>query len=72
VLPAGNVGSEPAETSKKERTGKTMTAPDGASKSAKAADVLAQRKADAAKTTLPRVAEKTSKLMKINENLIRR
>jgi hypothetical protein len=31
-----------------------------------------QQKADAAKTTLPTIAKKTSKLMKINENLIRR
>jgi hypothetical protein len=42
------------------------------SKSAKAADVLAQRKAEAAKTTLPPVVEKTTKLMKVNENLLRR
>jgi hypothetical protein len=48
------------------------TALEDTSKGAKAADVLAQRKADAAKTTLPPIAEKTSKLMKINENLIRR
>jgi hypothetical protein len=72
MLPAGNVGSEPAETSKKRRTGKVTTATEGTSKGAKAADVLAQRKADAAKTTLPPVAEKMTKLMKINENLIRR
>jgi hypothetical protein len=42
MLPAGNVGSEPAETSKKKRTGKSITAPEGTSKGAKAADVLAQ------------------------------
>jgi hypothetical protein len=66
MLPDGNIGSEPAETSKKKRTGKATTATEGPSKS------LAQRKADAAKTTLPPVAEKTSKLMKLNENLIRR
>jgi hypothetical protein len=71
MLPAGNVGSEPAETSKKKRTGKVTTTTEGTSKSAKAANILAQRKADAAKTTLPPVTEKTTKLMKINENLIR-
>jgi hypothetical protein len=48
-----------------------ITTTEGTSKSAKAADVLAQRKADAAKTTLPPVAEKTTKLMKIKEILIR-
>jgi hypothetical protein len=56
MLPAGNVGSEPAETSKKRRTDKVTTAIEGTSKGAKAADVLAQRKADAAKTTLPPIA----------------
>jgi hypothetical protein len=72
MLPAANVGSELAETSKKKRTGKSTTAAEGTSKGAKAADVLAQRKADVAKTTLPPIAKKTSQLMKINENLIRR
>jgi hypothetical protein len=33
---------------------------------------LAQRKAEAAKTTLPPIAEKSTKLMKISENLVRR
>jgi hypothetical protein len=72
MLPAGNVGSEPAETSKKKRADKETTAPEGTSKSVKATGILAQRKVDAAKTTLPPVAEKTAKLMKNNENLIRR
>jgi hypothetical protein len=72
MLPAGNVGSEMAETSKKRRTRKVTTATEGASKGAKAADVLAQRKAYTAKTTLPPVDEKTAKLTKISENLIRR
>jgi hypothetical protein len=72
AMPAGNVGFELAETSKRKRTGKSTTAPEGTSKSAKAAAVRAQRKADAAKTTLPPIAEKTSKLIKFNENLIRR
>jgi hypothetical protein len=60
------------ETSKKRRTSKVTTATEGASKGAKAADVLAQRKADVAKTTLPPVDEKTTKLTKISENLIHR
>jgi hypothetical protein len=72
MLPAGNVESEPTETSKRKRTGKSTTAPEGTSKIVKDADVLAQRKADAAKTTLPPIVEETSKLMKINENLIGR
>jgi uncharacterized membrane-anchored protein len=38
----------------------------------KAQDVLAKRKAEAAKTMLPPLAEKSSKLLKVNENLIRR
>jgi hypothetical protein len=38
----------------------------------KATDDLAQRKAEATKTTLPPVAKKTTKLMKVNENLLRR
>jgi hypothetical protein len=42
MLPAGNVGSKLAETSKKKRTSKATTAPEGTSKRAKAADVLAQ------------------------------
>jgi hypothetical protein len=49
MFPAGNVGSEPAETSNKKQTGKSMTAPEGTSKGVEATDVLAQRKADAAK-----------------------
>jgi hypothetical protein len=53
MLSAGNVGSEPVETSNKRRTGKVTTATNGTSKGAKAADVLAQRKANAAKTTFP-------------------
>jgi hypothetical protein len=70
MLLAGNVGSKPAETSKKKRARKVMTTAKGPSKSVKDADVLAHRKDDAAKTTLPPVAEKTTKQMKINENLV--
>jgi hypothetical protein len=41
-------------------------------KNTKAQDVLAKRKADAAKATLPPLAEKTTKLLKVNETLARR
>jgi hypothetical protein len=64
MQPADNIGSEPAETSKKGKTGKATTMAAGTSKSAKATDVLAQRKAEAAKTTLPPVAKKTTKLIR--------
>jgi hypothetical protein len=43
---------------------------EGTSKSAKATEVLAQCKVEAAKTTLPPLVEKPSKLMKVSENLI--
>jgi hypothetical protein len=49
-----------------------MTVTEGTSKSTKATDGLAQRKAEAAKTTLQPVAEKTTKLMKVSENLLHR
>jgi hypothetical protein len=71
MLLAGNMGPGPAETSKKGKTSKTVAATEGTSKSSKATDVLAQRKAEAAKTTLPPIAEKSTKLMKISENLVR-
>jgi hypothetical protein len=41
-------------------------------KSTKAQDILAKRKADAAKATLPPLAEKYNKLLKVNETLARR
>jgi hypothetical protein len=72
MQPTGNIGSEPAKTSKKGKTGKAIAATKGAFKGVKATEVLAQQKADAAKTTLPPLAEKSTKLMKVNENLIRR
>jgi hypothetical protein len=50
---------------------KSVAAAEGTSKNVKATDVLAQRKAKAAKTTLPPTAEKSTKLMKFSENLIR-
>jgi hypothetical protein len=42
MLLAGNVGSEPAETSKKKRTGKVMITTEGTSEGAKSSDVLVQ------------------------------
>jgi hypothetical protein len=69
---ADNIGSELAEISKKGKASKKIAATEGTSKSAKATEVLAQRKAEATKTTLPQLAEKSSKLVKVNENLIRR
>jgi hypothetical protein len=65
MQPPGNIGSETVETSKKGKVSKTVVAPEGAVKSTKAQDVLAKRKAEAAKTTLPPLAEKSSKLLKI-------
>jgi hypothetical protein len=72
MQPPGNVGSEPVETSKKGKTSKAAGTTEGASKGMKAQDVLAKWKADAAKTTLPPLVEKSSKLLKVNENLVRR
>jgi hypothetical protein len=69
MQPLGNIESEPAEASRKGKSSKAARMTEGAPKSAKAQDVLATRKADAAKTTLPPLAEKSSKLLKINENL---
>jgi hypothetical protein len=72
MQPPGNIGSEPVETSKKGKMNKAASTMEGASKSTKAQDVLAKRKAKAAKTTLPLLAEKSLKLLKVNENLVRR
>jgi hypothetical protein len=72
MRPLGNTGSEPVETSRKGKSGKPAVMIEGAPKSTKAQDILAKRKADAAKATLPPLAEKSSKLLKINENLARR
>jgi hypothetical protein len=41
-------------------------------KNTKAQDILAKQKADAAKATLPPLAEKSTKLLKVNETLARR
>jgi hypothetical protein len=59
------------KTSKKGKTGKTIVTTKGMSKGAKATEVLAQRKAEAAKTMLRPLVEKSTKLMKTNKNLIR-
>jgi hypothetical protein len=72
MQPPGNIGSEPVETSKKGKTNKATGTTEGTSTGTKDQDVLAKRKADAAKTTLPPLAEKSSKLLKVNENLIQR
>jgi hypothetical protein len=72
MQPPDNIGSEPAGTSKKGKTSKTIATREGTSKPAKASEVLARREAEAAKTTLSPVAEKPSKLMKVSENLVRR
>jgi hypothetical protein len=70
MQPLGNIGSEPVETSKKGKTSKAASTTEGASKSTKAQDVLAKRKADTTKTTLPPLVERSSKLLKVNENLV--
>jgi hypothetical protein len=71
MQPAWNIGSELAETSKKGKPSKTVAATEGTSKIAKATNVLVQRKVEAAKTTLPPISMKSTKLMKVSENLIR-
>jgi hypothetical protein len=72
MQPPGNIGSEPAETSRKTKSGKTTAIVDSAVRNTKAQDILAKRKADAAKATLPPHAEKSTKLSKVNETLARR
>jgi hypothetical protein len=68
----GNIGSEPVETSRKNKSSKTVVTADNVVKNTKAQDILAKRKADAAKATLPPLAEKSTKLLKVNETLARR
>jgi hypothetical protein len=72
MQPPGNIGSEAIETSRKTRPGKISSVVDNAVKNSKAQDILAKRKADAAKATLPPLAEKSTKLLKVNETLARR
>jgi hypothetical protein len=72
MQPPGNIGSEPVETSRKTKSSKTTVTVDNVVKNTKAQDTLAKRKADAAKATLPLLAEKSTKLLKVNETLARR
>jgi hypothetical protein len=72
MQPPGNVGSEAVETSRKTKLGKTSSVVENVVKSSKAQDVLAKRKADAAKATLPPLAKKSMKLSKVSETLARR
>jgi hypothetical protein len=72
MQPPGNIGSEPVETSRKSKSSKAAVTAENVAKNTKAQDVLDKRKADAAKATLPPLAEKSTKLMKVNETLARR
>jgi hypothetical protein len=72
MQPPGNVGSEVADTGRKAKLGKTSLAVESVVKNSKAQDILAKRKADAAKATLPPLAEKSTKLSKVSETLARR
>jgi hypothetical protein len=72
MQPPGNIGSEPVETSQKTKSSKTAAVVDSAVKNTKAQDILAKRKADAAKATLPPLAGKSTELLKVNETLARR
>jgi hypothetical protein len=72
MQPPGNIGSEPAETSRKSKSSKTTVTTENVVKNTKDQDILAKRKADTAKATLPPHAEKSTKLLKVNETLARR
>jgi hypothetical protein len=72
MQPPGNVGSEVVEASRRVRLSKTSSVVESTVKSNKAQDILAKRKADAAKATLPPLAEKSTKLSKVSETLARR
>jgi hypothetical protein len=72
MQPSGNIGSEPVETSRKTKSSNTTVTVDNVVRNTKAQDILAKRKADAAKATLPPLAEKSTKLLKVNETLARR
>jgi hypothetical protein len=71
MQPPGNTGSEAVETSRKSKLSKIAATIEPAVKSTKAQDILAKRKADAAKATMPPLAEKSTKLLKVNETLAR-
>jgi hypothetical protein len=66
-----NIGSEPVEIYKKAKAGQIAVTTEGTSKNVKATDVSVHNKAKAVKTTLPPLVEKSTKLLKVNENLIR-
>jgi hypothetical protein len=68
----GNIGSELVETSQKSKSSRIAVTAGNVAKNTKAQDVLAKRKADAAKATLPPLAEKSTKLLKVNETLAHR
>jgi hypothetical protein len=72
MQPPGNIGSEPVETSRKTKSSKTTATVESAVRNTKAKDILAKRKVDAAKATLPPLAEKSTKLLKVNETLAHR
>jgi hypothetical protein len=72
MQPPGNIGSKLVETSRKSKSSKTAVTAENVVKNTKAQDILAKRKADAAKATLPPLAEKSTKLLKVNETLSRR
>jgi hypothetical protein len=72
MQPPGNIGYDPVETSRKNKSSKTAVTVDNVAKNTKAQDILAKRKVDAAKATLPPLAEKSTKLLKVNETLARR
>jgi hypothetical protein len=57
MQPPGNTGSEAVETSRKSKLSKIAATTEPAVKSTKAQDILAKRKADAAKATLPPLAK---------------
>jgi hypothetical protein len=72
MQPLSNIGSEPVETSRKSKSSKIAVTAENVARNTKAQDVLAKRKADAAKATLPSLAKKSTKLLKVNETLARR
>jgi hypothetical protein len=72
IQSSGNIGSEPVETSRKNKSSKIAVTADNVVKNTKAQDILAKRKVDAAKATLPLLAEKSTKLLKVNETIARR
>jgi hypothetical protein len=65
MQPPGNIGSEPVETSRKTKSSKTTVTVDNVVKSTKAQDILAKRKADAAKATLPLLAKNLQSYQKL-------